>query len=87
MTGKNPGKHGVFHFVETEWNGYAMKYANGCSRRSPTIWKLLNAAGFSVGTMNIPFTYLPEALDGFQISGLDAPSAQQTVCPSAGAET
>ena len=75
MTGKNPGKHGVFHFVETEWNGYAMKYANGGSRRSPTVWKLLNAAGFSVGTMNIPFTYPPEALDGFQISGLDTPSA------------
>src|SRR5213595_1713974 len=75
MTGKNPGKHGIFHFVETEWNGYSMKYANGGSRRSPTIWKLLNTAGFSVGTMNIPFTYPPETLNGFQISGLDTPSA------------
>jgi predicted AlkP superfamily phosphohydrolase/phosphomutase len=75
MTGKNPGKHGIFHFVETEWNGYARKYANGGSRRSPTVWNLLNAAGFSVGTMNIPFTYPPESLDGFQISGLDTPSA------------
>jgi len=75
MTGKNPGKHGVFHFVETEPDGYEMNYANGASRRSPTIWKLLNTAGFSVGTMNIPFTYPPEALNGFQISGLDTPSA------------
>src|SRR5947208_15330028 len=25
--------------------------------------------------MNIPFTYPPEALNGFQISGLDTPSA------------
>ena len=75
MTGKNPGKHGIFHFVETERDSYAMNYANGGSRRSPTVWKLLNAAGFSVGTMNIPFTYPPESLDGFQISGLDTPSA------------
>jgi len=75
MTGKNPGKHGIFHFVETERDSYAMNYANGGSRRSPTVWKLLNAAGFSVGTMNIPFTYPPETLDGFQISGLDTPSA------------
>jgi predicted AlkP superfamily phosphohydrolase/phosphomutase len=74
MTGKNPGKHGIFHFVETEWNSYAMNYANGGSRRAPTVWKLLNAAGFSVGTMNIPFTYPPEALNGFQISGFDTPS-------------
>ncbi len=74
MTGKNPGKHGVFHFVETERDGYEMNYANGASRRSPTIWKLLNTAGFSVGTMNIPFTYPPETLKGFQISGLDTPT-------------
>jgi len=74
MTGKNPGKHGVFHFVETEREGYMMNYANGASRRSPTVWKLLNDAGFSVGTMNIPFTYPPEALNGFQISGLDTPT-------------
>src|SRR6266436_10262342 len=74
MTGKNPGKHGVFHFVETEADSYEMNYANGVSRRSHTVWKILNAAGFSVGTMNIPFTYPPEPLDGFQISGLDTPS-------------
>jgi predicted AlkP superfamily phosphohydrolase/phosphomutase len=74
MTGKNPGKHGIFHFVETEHGGYAMNYANATSRRSPTVWKLLNQAGYSVGTMNIPFTYPPEPLDGFQISGMDTPS-------------
>ena len=74
MTGKNPGKHGIFHFVETEYGGYAMKYANATSRRSPTVWKLLNNAGYSVGTMNIPFTYPPEPLIGFQISGMDTPS-------------
>ncbi len=74
MTGKNPGKHGIFHFVETEHGGYAMNYANATSRRSPTVWKLLNDAGYSVGTMNVPFTYPPEPLHGFQISGMDTPS-------------
>jgi predicted AlkP superfamily phosphohydrolase/phosphomutase len=74
MTGKNPGKHGIFNFIETEHGGYAMNYANATSRRSPTVWKLLNDAGYSVGTMNIPFTYPPEPLKGFQISGMDTPS-------------
>ncbi|PYJ18834.1 MAG: hypothetical protein DME96_00475 [Verrucomicrobia bacterium] len=78
MTGKNPGKHGVFHFIETAPDRYAMNYANGGSRRSPTVWRILNAAGLSVGTMNVPFTYPPEALDGFQISGLDTPSANSS---------
>jgi predicted AlkP superfamily phosphohydrolase/phosphomutase len=72
MTGKNPGKHGIFNFVETEHGGYGMNYANATSRRSPTVWKLLNDAGYSVGTMNIPFTYPPEPLNGFQISGMDS---------------
>src|SRR5919205_125314 len=54
MTGKNPGKHGIFHFVETEHGGYAMNYANATSRRSPTVWRILNDAGYTVGTMNIP---------------------------------
>ena len=74
MTGKNPGKHGIFHFVETEHGGYAMNYANATSRRSPTVWKLLNDAGYTVGTMNIPFTYPPEKLKGFQIAGMGTPS-------------
>ncbi len=74
MTGKQPGKHGIFNFIESEKGGYAMNYANATSRRSPTVWKLLNDAGFTVGTMNIPFTYPPEQLNGFQISGMDTPS-------------
>ena len=74
MTGKNPGKHGIYNFVETEHGGYATKYANATSRRTPTVWKLLNDAGYSVGTMNVPFTYPPEKLNGFQISGMDTPS-------------
>lgn len=75
MTGKNPGKHGIYNFVESERGGYAMTYANATSRRSPTVWKLLNDAGYTVGTMNIPFTYPPEPLNGFQISGMDTPDA------------
>lgn len=74
MTGKQPGKHGIFNFVESEQAGYAMNYANATSRRSPTVWKLLNDAGYTVGTMNVPFTYPPEKLNGFQISGMDTPS-------------
>lgn len=75
MTGKNPGKHGIFNFVQSKHHSaYAMRYVNGGTRRSPTIFQLLNNAGFSAGTMNIPFTFPPEPLNGFQISGLDTPS-------------
>src|ERR1700745_805664 len=74
MTGKNPGKHGIFHFLEPQPGSYAMRYANAGSRRSPTIWQLLSSAGRNVGTVNVPFTYPPEQIQGFQISGMDTPS-------------
>src|SRR5438477_8603179 len=74
MTGKNPGKHGIFHFLEARPETYELSYLNGASRRAKTIWRMLSDAGYTVGTINIPFTYPPEHLNGFQISGMDTPS-------------
>jgi predicted AlkP superfamily phosphohydrolase/phosphomutase len=74
MTGSNPGKHGIFYFLEPQPGSYTMRYANAGSRRSRTFFGLLSDAGFTVGSMNVPFTYPPEPLTGFQISGMDTPS-------------
>jgi predicted AlkP superfamily phosphohydrolase/phosphomutase len=74
MTGKNPGKHGIFEFVEMPPGTYSLRYLDAGSRRTKTVWRMLNDAGYTVGTMNIPFTYPPEHLDGFQISGMATPS-------------
>ena len=74
MTGKNPGKHGIFNFLEARPGTYELSYLNGAARRAKTIWRMLSDAGYTVGTMNIPFTYPPEHLNGFQISGMDTPS-------------
>ena len=74
MTGKNPGKHGIFDFLGARPGTYELTYLNGASRRAKTIWRMLSDAGYTVGTMNIPFTYPPEHLNGFQISGMDTPS-------------
>lgn len=74
MTGKNPGKHGIFHFMEAQPGTYGLRYLNAGSRRAKTVWRMLSDAGYTVGTMNIPFTYPPEQLNGFQISGMDTPS-------------
>ncbi len=78
MTGKNPGKHGIFNFIEVEPGTYGVRYLNARSRRAKTVWRMLSDAGFTVGTMNIPFTYPPEPLNGFQISGMDTPSEKST---------
>jgi predicted AlkP superfamily phosphohydrolase/phosphomutase len=78
MTGKNPGKHGIFHFVEPRAGSYTMTWASAGSRKATTIWRILSDAGWRVGTVNVPFTYPPEKLQGFQISGMDTPSEKSS---------
>jgi len=74
MTGCNPGKHGIYNFMEPREGSYGMRYSNAGSRRARTLWRLLNDAGHSTGVVNVPFTYPPERLEGFQVSGMDTPS-------------
>lgn len=75
MTGKNPGKHGLYHFINPVIGSYNYEYTNAHSRKSRTIWHILNERGYSVGVVNVPMTFPPEKVDGFMISGLDTPSA------------
>jgi predicted AlkP superfamily phosphohydrolase/phosphomutase len=74
MTGCNPGRHGIYNFMEPREGEYGMRYSNAGSRKARTLWRVLNDAGHSTGVVNVPFTYPPEPLDGFQVSGMDTPS-------------
>ncbi|MGH8604133.1 MAG: alkaline phosphatase family protein, partial [Gammaproteobacteria bacterium] len=73
MTGKNPGKHGIFHFIGMDPESYDVHYINARSRKSQTIWKLFNEAQKTVGVLNVPFTFPPEPVDGYMMSGMDTP--------------
>lgn len=71
MTGKNPGKHGVFDFLPL--HDQTMETPIAVRRKARTIWRALSDAGLRVGTFNLPASYPPEKLSAFQISGFDAP--------------
>lgn len=73
MTGKNPGKHNLFDFIEHTEGTYEITYSNSLSRRSDTIWRILSDSGKKVGVLNVPMTYPPEDVNGLFISGLDTP--------------
>jgi len=73
MTGMNPGKHGLFNFIEHDPHDQSIRYTNASSRRVPTVWSLLSRMGRRVGIVNVPMTYPPEEVNGFCISGLDTP--------------
>lgn len=71
MTGKNPGKHGVFDFAPMDGTDPHVPIA--LRRRAMTVWRALSDRGYKVGTFNLPATYPPEPLSAFQVSGFTAP--------------
>ncbi len=73
MTGKNPGKHGLFDFVEPLNNQGGFRFTNASSRHAETLWGHLGSKGHRVGVINVPMTYPPQAVNGYLISGLDTP--------------
>jgi predicted AlkP superfamily phosphohydrolase/phosphomutase len=76
MTGKNPGKHGLFDFIEPVAGTHTFRFTNAASRRGETLWGCLGRHGRRVGVINVPMTYPPEPVNGYLISGLDTPGDQ-----------
>lgn len=74
MTGKNPGKHGIFDFRLFDRETRSDTFANASHIRSATIWQILSAMGLSVGVLNLPMTFPPQEVNGFVVSGFDTPS-------------
>jgi predicted AlkP superfamily phosphohydrolase/phosphomutase len=73
MTGVNAGKHGIYGFTSRKPGSYESRLVNAASVHCPTIWRLLSEAGLRVGVVAVPFTYPPESVNGFMMSGFDAP--------------
>jgi predicted AlkP superfamily phosphohydrolase/phosphomutase len=78
VTGKNPGQHGLFDFWQRGNDG-KFKEVNGSQIKVKPIWKILSDNNLGSGIVNIPFTYPPQKINGFMISGEDAPGAHPSI--------
>jgi len=70
MTGKNPGKHGLFDFRAPVMTNPLRPLTNATFIRSKTLWRILCDAGKKVVAINVPMTYPPESVNGVMISGI-----------------
>ena len=72
-TGVNPGRHGIYGFME----GHAQYASQGLMHsgriQAPTIWEIANDQGVRTGIFNLPLTYPPRPLDGWMVSGMLTP--------------
>ncbi len=80
MTGCNPGKHGVFDFIQPHGNSFDL--VNSTRIRQPTIWRRLSEAGLRVGVLNVPVTFPPQPVNGFMITDILSPKGAQIDYPA-----
>jgi len=68
MTGKNPGKHGIFSFALRKTGAYERTIINPSMVGAKTLWRILSEHGRRVGVLNVPMAALEE-IRGFMIPG------------------
>lgn len=77
MTGKNPGKHGIFEFVRRDHHSKRELAVNASFRQGRAIWDLLGDAGKRVIVHNFPCTYPPHEINGLMIADFMTPRGRK----------
>lgn len=75
VTGKNPGKHGIFDFTKRKKGSYEEAVQSSLNRDAETIWNIVGRKNKKVVVINVPLTYPPEKVNGALISGIPAPES------------
>ncbi|TKX86689.1 nucleotide pyrophosphatase [Halorubrum sp. SS5] len=73
QTGTNPGKHGIFDFSTFD-EGYNRRSINSSDRNATPFWEVMNDEGTTTGLFKVPFTYPPDDVDGFIVTGFPTPN-------------
>lgn len=73
-TGKNPGKTGIFDFVDKNGNLISSRDIK-CKR----IWNILSEKGRRCCIINYPYTYPPERINGVMISDFMTPPGRKNI--------
>ena len=82
MTGKNPGKHNIFGFIDRKPGTYSIYIPNSSNMTSKTLWEILSEKGKQVLVMNVPVTYPPRKVNGYLVSGFLAPKLEVATYPA-----
>jgi predicted AlkP superfamily phosphohydrolase/phosphomutase len=81
MTGVNPGKHGIYGFLDLQPQSYKVYFPNAKHVRSDTLWDLLGRRGKRSVVINVPSTYPAREINGVLISGFVAISLEKATYP------
>mgnify|MGYP001146703227 CR=1 FL=1 len=80
-TGVNPGRHGIFGFLERIPDPFQLFIPNGSHLRHETIFQFLGRKGLRVATIGVPMTYPPRPVKGIVVGCFLSPSLEKAVYP------
>lgn len=78
MTGRNPGEHGIFGFMELDRQSYGYTFPNFTSLKERPVWERNNTKTVA---FNIPQTYPALPMNGVMVSGFVALDLRKAVYP------
>jgi predicted AlkP superfamily phosphohydrolase/phosphomutase len=81
VTGCNPGKHGIYGFIDRVPGTYEMFIPTSRNMRQKTWVDLFSGMGRRVFSMGVPTTFPPHAVNGILISGFLAPNLKRATYP------
>lgn len=73
MTGKNPGKHGLFDFMQRREKSYDLAPVSSFDRDGKAVWEIAGEHGKKCIVMGVPVTYPPTPLNGLMVTGMLTP--------------
>jgi predicted AlkP superfamily phosphohydrolase/phosphomutase len=81
LTGVNPGRHGIYGFVDLQPGGYRTYFPNVEHLCAPPLWQHAGEHGRTTVCLNVPSTYPAPNIKGTLVSGFVAPAIERAVRP------
>lgn len=78
ITGKNPGKHGIFGFTEFIPGTYSQSFHNSHKLKAKPFWQKTNKHNLII---NLPASYPVQPLNGAMITGFVSPNLNKSIYP------
>jgi len=93
MTGLNPGRHGVFHFIRRALGTYETPLTDASSYAGLGLSSVLGRRGWSSGLLNVPMSFPPQAAlqdagaASWVLAGIPCPRELASLCAPEGLAT
>jgi len=81
MTGKNPGAHGIFGFIDRRPSPFTLYLPTGKNLRAKTLFEIVSDAGKRTICFNVPMTTPPRKVNGIMVSGFLSTKLHSAVHP------